>query len=109
MHCPYLGSGFKALRLPALRKTSAPPQCLFCLPAKVRRMASTAVREQKMARRVRGIEAIALNAVTTVLLAVLLGLAVFVNTGKPILFPLDNAAQRNPGWSTLDGVDPATW
>ena len=72
-------------------------------------MASDAARSVKMANRIRGVESITLNGVTTVLLAILLGLAIFVNRGKPIIFPLANAAQRNPGWSTLDGVDPATW
>ncbi|KAK0609499.1 hypothetical protein B0T14DRAFT_608251 [Immersiella caudata] len=62
-----------------------------------------------MTKRVRGVEAIALNAVTAILLAILLGFAIFLNRGKPILFPLPNAAQRNPGWSTLDGVEPAAW
>ncbi|KAK0742928.1 hypothetical protein B0T18DRAFT_414067 [Schizothecium vesticola] len=72
-------------------------------------MPSALAHSRKMANRIRGVESITLNGITTVLLAVLLGLAIFVNRGKPILVPLPNAAQRNPGWSTVDGVDPATW
>jgi len=100
----HVGTGLKRVGSQPCGTSSAPPRSLFsCMP-------STAAGSLNIAnRRVRGVESITLNGITTVLLAVLLGLAIFVNRGKPILFPLPNAAQRNPGWSTLDGVDPATW